>query len=1131
MAEIRLNNKLIDLNKIREGVQVDTQNKFLQKYDTDGNSIFSAQEINALQSDLEKYAGNDKTLQSEEYLKFYSEKMQVSLAEAAQKFSQYGNIVEKGVMQLFSSETDKIAKDLGDVIDDNLQFASVESDKFKNSLSKINSSNIVDVLKSYKKQFNGEQLATDIMREKTVPLKSRLKVVKALFNMLYHKIDRQKYSTAEVEKIYNDFLSDPTSKKSIKQLNKVFDTMIAMIEGADAEGEIDTDMATSSAQKRAESASATVSQKAASQGGVSKALDNIAPIWAGMTEEKAHEIIKEHKEKLAILESKKGNYEEYCAEFEKIFGVKYKPAAVANYNKLQTRYNDAANYYVKEQLFLTTFEKELNAKDSDIDLIYSHKGEGAAQKKFDELYSKICNYFKDGKKLVDNYLLVSNADKMTANNKYKLLRDFLIAQKEMHHQMTFEACGGMEFSELEADRNSAYHAAYGTQSDVYLVATDWVNSQNRRFATVQTGFNLVAMAGAMFTGGGTALVASALLIADPIGFAEQATDIDGMTKDDWNCFFKDKAENIGWMALGMGAGVVGQATSKMLKLKGASHLMKNGGKSIDDLLKNPNLPQETMSQLNKMKNLADLAGISTEVLVDITTTALLQKEGATIGDWIMSLGSAIAGSPLAGRLVKMNQANAIKALQETFPDLKMTKDDALKVLQNINDKAKQWAETPTSKNDNRLNSSVVGATPEMVENGVKSVVRKVSNAVSKWFKNVDNKNYLNNTEKELLAGYAKKKPKFASAIEDGINEISHRVSNGEYPSREMKAEIIKGLSEKYPELDAKKLQDELEYVMEVTLRQEGWRGIALCMKYSEKWGLDEGYDKCILQPFKEQKGWVEKTDTPKVDEVEKPKAETVHANKNATDDALMKKYPQVSETSFYGGIEAQREALRFIEEYSSIMQKEGINFENFHEKESLIYQYISGLNLHPEDYDVVFKLVKEHYHQDVVKNDARVDNLCKQFNLNNREYIEAGDKIIEDIRNKINSDEKIDDNYIKGRLCELLPNEYDSTYKKIEEYINSHDDIRVYIDDCTHRDIYNNPKYTNLYQKETIDNCVKVLDWILADVKNGKPLTREMVDEYMNHGAITMVEFGQEFLDEILSKHRILGPMYLKIKE
>ena len=128
MAEIRLNNKLIDLNKIREGVQVDTQNKFLQKYDTDGNSIFSAQEINALQSDLEKYAGDDKTLQSEEYLKFYSEKMQVSLAEAAQKFSQYGNIVEKGVVHLFSSETDKIAKDLGDVIDDNLQFASVYLD-------------------------------------------------------------------------------------------------------------------------------------------------------------------------------------------------------------------------------------------------------------------------------------------------------------------------------------------------------------------------------------------------------------------------------------------------------------------------------------------------------------------------------------------------------------------------------------------------------------------------------------------------------------------------------------------------------------------------------------------------------------------------------------------------------------------------------------------------------------------------------------------------------------------------------------------------------------------------------------------------------------------------------------------
>ena len=150
--------------------------------------------------------------------------------------------------------------------------------------------------------------------------------------------------------------------------------------------------------------------------------------------------------------------------------------------------------------------------------------------------------------------------------------------------------------------------------------------------------------------------------------------------------------------------------------------------------------------------------------------------------------------------------------------------------------------------------------------------------------------------------------------------------------------------------------------------------------------------------------------------------------------------------------------------------------------------------------------------------------------MSNRSQVEAGDKIIEAIRNKIKDGEKVDANYVREQLEELLPEANSLMYKKIEKYIDSFDDVKTYLDDCTHRNIYNNPDYTNLYQKETIDNCVKVLDWILNDVKNGKPLTKEMIEEYMNHGLVTTVEFGQEFLDEILSNHRILGPEYLKIR-
>lgn len=1127
MAEIKLGNKIINLNFIKEGIQVDKQNKFLQKYDTDGNSIFSAQELMELQADLEKYSGDDKTLQTEEYLKFYAEKMQISLEEAKQKFMQYGNIVEKGILHVFSFNNDKIAKELGEIIDNNLQIASIDSEKFKKAFGQIDKNNIVDVLKSYKKNFKGVHFAVDIMNEKTASLENRVNAVRNLFNTLYSKIDKDKYSTLEIEKTFSEFLKNPTLKSEIEKLDNLFDTMIVMIEGVDSENNIDTELATNTAKNRIAEAKHTIDKKVNTQGGVSRSLDKLAGITGEITLEKANAIIEEHENDIAKLESKKGNYKDYCAEFERIFGVEYKPAAVANYNKLQKYYEIAKI----EQNFLQKFSKELETED--IDRIYTHKGSDAAQKIYDDFYSRLCENFS--KEYVDNYLKLANAEKMTPNNKYKLLQKFVVAQKDIIHKYTLEQCEGMDFSEVESARNSAYHAAYGTKKDSYLVAKDWVDSQNKRLSNTKIAFNVVAMAGAMFTGGGTlALVSSAALLTDPVGFTEQATDVDGMTKEDWSSFVKERAEALGWMALGMGAGAVGQAASKFVKLKGLSHVMKNGGKSLDDLLKTPNLPAETRAQLVKLKGAADLANISTEVLIDMTTTALLQKEGATAGDWIMSLSSSIAGTALAPRLVNMSQPNAVKALQETFPELKISKDEALKIIKNINDKVKNWAETPANKNNNRMNSSVIGVTPEGIENGVKKVARVVTKAVDSLLKNVNNINYLNNFELDALASYSQKRPKFAPAIKDGINEIAHRVSNGEYPSKEMKEEIIKGLIEKYPDLKSDKIQDELELFMERNLRNEGWRGIAQCMMYSEKWGLDEGYDKYILQPFKERKGWVEKSDAQKVDEPKlentENKSKSIEENQKIDYNALMEKYPQVSETSFLGGIDSAKETMKFLEDYPSIMQKEGISFDNFHDMEFVIYQYIAKLDIPSGDYDRVFKLVKEHYHQDVIKNDARIKAVTQQFELSNRSQVEAGDKIIEAIRNKIKNGEKVDANYVREQLEELLPEANSLMYKKIEKYIDSFDDVKTYLDDCTHRNIYNNPDYTNLYQRETIDNCVKVLDWILNDVKNGKPLTKEMIEEYMNHGLVTTVEFGQEFLDEILSNHRILGPEYLKIR-
>ena len=117
MVNFKLDNKNIDLNKFLEGLSLDTKNLFLKKYDTNGDSIFSKEELKQLQEDLENAAGKDKILSKEEILQFYAKKMGVSIQVAKEKFAKYGNIVEKAIEHLYNDNNAKIVKNMGDVID------------------------------------------------------------------------------------------------------------------------------------------------------------------------------------------------------------------------------------------------------------------------------------------------------------------------------------------------------------------------------------------------------------------------------------------------------------------------------------------------------------------------------------------------------------------------------------------------------------------------------------------------------------------------------------------------------------------------------------------------------------------------------------------------------------------------------------------------------------------------------------------------------------------------------------------------------------------------------------------------------------------------------------------------------
>lgn len=180
MVNFKLENKNVDLNKLFEGLSLDKRNLFLKKYDTNGDSIFSKEELKQFQIDLIKAAGKDKILSNDEILNLYAKKMGVSMQVAKQKFAKYGNIVLKAVEYLNDTNNTKIVKDMGDVIDDNWQMGSLDTDKFNNAYNKINSDNVVDILKAYRKRFDGENLPTAMMRERSSKNEPKIQKVKEL---------------------------------------------------------------------------------------------------------------------------------------------------------------------------------------------------------------------------------------------------------------------------------------------------------------------------------------------------------------------------------------------------------------------------------------------------------------------------------------------------------------------------------------------------------------------------------------------------------------------------------------------------------------------------------------------------------------------------------------------------------------------------------------------------------------------------------------------------------------------------------------------------------------------------------------------------------------------------------------
>ncbi len=259
--------------------------------------------------------------------------------------------------------------------------------------------------------------------------------------------------------------------------------------------------------------------------------------------------------------------------------------------------------------------------------------------------------------------------------------------------------------EIRADYEKSFAEAYG-EKDLEKLSQNYMMSQEKGKIYVQTGVTLLAMAGAMFTGGGSlALASAAVLATNPVDLLEKSTDADGMTKDDWKNYGQSTLEQIGWMALGGAVGKVGDVARSFVKVKGLSKAMKESGKSFDDFMKlaakSPDIPKDMAKSLKTVSRLANTAGVTTEVALDMAATMALQKDGATVMDWAMSIGGALVGTKLQKVMAPMSEDAKVKYLMDTFKDFKLSEDEAKHLLKAMADSESGAAAVKSNKSAER----------------------------------------------------------------------------------------------------------------------------------------------------------------------------------------------------------------------------------------------------------------------------------------------------------------------------------------------------------------------------------------------------------------------------------------------
>lgn len=359
---------------------------------------------------------------------------------------------------------------------------------------------------------------------------------------------------------------------------------------------------------------------------------------------------------------------------------------------------------VKKQSDINNILKNIETKHRDDDVIKKYGGDFRIAKNKAGKYM-IYRTAKDGypaEATMEELQIIAKEMKFMINQAYASSINAEIPENVTPEQL--EKITHKKYASHKAEYQKSFKEAYG-KKDLEALSEKYMQSQQQGTAYIETGINIVSMA-TMFMGSGMLLkgmnygskalkatsfaskaekvveltakatvkaeklsgVLMANQIAQPVKFIENLTSEEA----DWKSYGLSAAEGTMWMALGAASGTLGDKARMVLKQKGLSGLVKNSGKSLDELMalykSGHQLPEGLAKAFNAIDKCATITGSSLELSADLLLTyagnKALHGEDLSMNDVLMSVNGVVIGTFMQKKISNLKNEDKVKIIKQ-----------------------------------------------------------------------------------------------------------------------------------------------------------------------------------------------------------------------------------------------------------------------------------------------------------------------------------------------------------------------------------------------------------------------------------------------------------------------------------